>query len=136
LAGWLHYDLEAGRQMNRRQFLAGFAAALAVHKLPKHLVPFIPERATDFIQASRLAGGGEGLWYGAGGGEGLWAMLYELDPNMQVSIDHSQMIIHLFSSYDFEMIRKVLWNYKPIGILAILNGERVSFEDDYFERFQ
>jgi hypothetical protein len=106
--------------MNRRQFLAGFAAALAVHKLPKQLPAAIAHNAFEAVNL-------------ANGGERLWVVLYEFDPFMRVSIDRKRMAIHITSSRDFHSIRDILWNYKPIGIVATINGHDVNFAD-YVER--
>jgi hypothetical protein len=113
--------------MNRRQFLASFAAAIAVHKLPKVLIvgqPSIPilSQCTNAYDAKSA------VEY-ANGGEALWVMLYELDPFMRVTMDHKNFGFHIYSDYDRDMIRRVLWNYKPLGVMATINGELVTFED-------
>jgi hypothetical protein len=100
--------------VNRRQFLSSFAAALAISHLPELLL------ASNPVPAPILANAFD-VYRLAPSGERLWAKLYELDPLMCVSVDYKTMAIHLFSNYDLESIRHVLWWYKPVGIFATVN---------------
>lgn len=107
--------------ISRRAFMASFAAAIAIHSLPKQLV-------TPKVYSFKDV---EGVYsaYGSDIGFELWAALYELDPKMSYSTDWKTMTIHLRSKYDQERIREVVWKYKPVGVMATLNGEALTFED-------
>ena len=112
-------------EVNRRQFLVSFAAAIAVTQMPRQLAAVCPQPLpAPLCQDSQR--------YYSGAAE-LLTKLYELDPHMRINIDDRGMYIHLISAYNAEMIRDVLWNYLLIGIPVTLNGQAVVFED-YWRR--
>jgi hypothetical protein len=110
--------------MNRRQFLAGIAAALAVRQLPIQLVAKNPTPVRSVYGHYQDDPGSISPMFDA---------LYQVDPLVRVSIDYKRMGILVWSDRDVELIEDIIWNYKPIGLYAKVNDQMVSFERKYKE---
>ena len=108
--------------MNRRTFLAGFAAALALHRLPKQLSSGVfsltPASTNVYTQIDPR-------------GSALWTRLYELDPFMRVSMDYKNYGFHLSTRVPVDLVTEVLWNYKDVGVMATINGVYADFSSLY-----
>jgi hypothetical protein len=59
----------------------------------------------------------------------LWAKLYELDRNMEVSIDHAHFSFNLITKVNRELVTDILWWYNPVGIQATINGTQPDFSE-------
>jgi hypothetical protein len=110
--------------MNRRSFLRGLTAAAAVTACAPKLLAAkssIPVPGINAYQA-----------YGVTSRAGdLWSALYELDPRMDVSVDYKLYAIFLRTRAPVGMVTDVLWTWKPIGVIAYINGHPVDFARHY-----
>lgn len=110
--------------MDRRGFLKAFAASIAVCVLPKQLVPPTQDIYPRIADPS-LCG------YIDPAGSELWAALYALDPKMKVNIDLKHVGFQLFTKVDRTLVENVVWNWKPVGVYAMVNGSFLEFKDHY-----
>jgi hypothetical protein len=120
--------------LSRRNFLLGLGAVVALHDLPKQLMAprKIIERAVTVTAPNAYQSYcGQDPYITA-----LWAALYELDPHMRVSIDHKNHAFHLTTCAPVDLVTDVLWKYKPVGVLATINGRQADFTRNYTEAWE
>jgi hypothetical protein len=131
--------------VTRRGFLAGLAAIVAVHQLPRRLTA--PKKMCSssfaFLQSQQLELLDTNLVqplqavnayqaYGANVNSGaMYTKLYELDPYMFMTIDLRGVTINITTRADRGQVTSILWKYKPIGVLAIVNGTRADFSEHW-----
>ena len=118
--------------LSRRNFLLGLGAVVALHDLPKQLMAprkiiecdvtvAVPDAYAEYCVSECSD------YYG------LWDALYALDHQMRVSIDHKNLAFYLTTCAPVDLVTDVLWKYKPIGVLATINGRHTDFTRNYVE---
>lgn len=120
--------------LSRRNFLLGLGTVVALRDLPKQLTA--PRKIIECDVTVTAPNAYQSYCGQDPHITALWDALYVLDHQMRVSIDHKNPAFHLTTHAPVDLVTDVLWKYKPIDVLATINGRRADFTRNYMEAWE